>query len=185
VQKRLELEKGLTKQIGDLQVQQLRESGQLEAARRQELIAGFRDLRARLVLENHGDAVKIIDSLIDIGAAKARLDEIEALITHASNERSRAESSVQTRQDAGLLSERQARLELLGIYQRQRDAIQAQLPALASVAAATKSAVDVERLVQYADQVEQLNVLIQKTGDAWGRCAPKCAARSRRASPTS
>jgi hypothetical protein len=167
VQKRLDLEKSLTKQIGDLQVQQLRESGQLEAARRQELIAGFRDLRARLVLENHGDAVKIIDSLIDIGAAKARLEEVEALITQASNERSRAESSVQTRQGAGLLSERQARLELLGIYERQRDAIQAQLPALASVAAATKSAVDVERLVQYADQVEQLNVLIRKTGDAW------------------
>jgi hypothetical protein len=72
------------------------------------------------------------------------------VITHASNERSRAESSVQTRVGAGLLSERQARLELLDIYQRQRDAIQAQLPALAKVAAETKNAVDVERLAQYA-----------------------------------
>src|SRR5690606_18856864 len=86
-----------------------------------------------------------------------------------------AEESVQTRAAAGVISERQAREELLAIYSRQREAIQGLIPALQEQAAATGVAADIELLQSYALELEKLNLLIQQTGDAWRQVRERVA----------
>jgi len=70
-------ERDLSEQISQIRQRLLQEEGSTAEVRRAQIIAEFRDLRARLEIEGRDGGIAIIDRLVNVESAKAQLAELE------------------------------------------------------------------------------------------------------------
>ncbi|MDV2915125.1 hypothetical protein RZ529_14295, partial [Enterococcus faecalis] len=80
-----------------------------DADRQAAIERSYRDLRARLAAESDADGVSLVDRLINVKAAQANLAALEAQWRQVTERLRNAQEAIQTQQQAGLLTEAQAR----------------------------------------------------------------------------
>jgi len=93
---------------------------------------------------------------IDTESAQAELQELQAKIEQIFGDQSRQEQSIQTRQQAGLLTEIGARRELLDLHGRTAAEVDQLLPKMDALAAKTGSPEAIERVRDLTAQVAAL-----------------------------
>ncbi|MCM2479208.1 tape measure protein [Serpentinimonas maccroryi] len=107
-----------------------------DADRRGAILAQYRDLRQRLLAEGDGAGVSLVDRLIDVKAAQANLQTLEANWQLSAERMRTAQQAIQLQQQAGLLSESQARSQIIDLQQQSAVEMERLLPIMQQVAQA-------------------------------------------------
>ncbi|MGO1069719.1 tape measure protein [Lysobacter sp. CA199] len=148
----------LDRTVREVDIALMRNRGDGAAARRKELDLEYKQALADLQAKgNAADAVKI-RLRIDTEVAKVELDDLQAQVDRVFGEQSRQEQSIQTRQQAGLLTELGARRELIDLHARTAAEVDQLLPKMDALAAKTGAPESTERVKDLTAQVAALKV---------------------------
>ncbi|HJS09493.1 MAG TPA: tape measure protein, partial [Pirellulales bacterium] len=148
----------LDRTVQEVDIALMRNRGDGAAARRKELDLEYKQALADLQAKgNAADAVKI-RLRIDTEVAKVELDDLQAQVDRVFGEQSRQEQSIQTRQQAGLLTEIGARRELIELHARTAAEVDQLLPKMDALAAKTGAPESIERVKDLTAQVAALKV---------------------------
>jgi tape measure domain-containing protein len=146
----------LNQTVAEAEANLLRNRGDNAAARQRELLLEHRDSLAELLQRGRtGDWLKLNLS-IDTEVARAQLDDLQAQVDRVFGDQTRQEQSIQTRQQAGLLTEIDARRELLDLHGRTAAEVDQLLPKMDALAAKTGSPEAIERVKDLTAQVTAL-----------------------------
>ena len=122
---------------------------------REALAAEYADLRARLLAEDDTEGLNLIDQLIDVRHAEQRLRELEQT-WQATQERLRVQQdTINIDQDAGLITETEARARLLQLKRESREEMERLLPLMQEAALALGPEA-VTRVQQFRNALAQL-----------------------------
>ncbi|SEI99783.1 Prophage tail length tape measure protein [Azotobacter beijerinckii] len=113
-----------------LQADYLRATGQPAEAAMLEIESKFAQLRKQFVKDGNDAGLAMIDQLIPVEQAKARLDGMQAEIDQAFDRQGRGEQSIDAQVNAGLLTESEGRARLLELHRQTADVIEQYLPEL-------------------------------------------------------
>jgi hypothetical protein len=144
-------------------------TGQSSAADRQTAIErGYRDLKARLLAENDAEGVSLIDRLIDVKAAQANLAALEAEWRLVTERLRNAQEAIQVQQQAGLLTEAQARKEIITLQQQSAAEMERLLPTMQQ-AAQTIGPDAVVRVQAWRNELERTKLVVDELAPLWNR----------------
>jgi len=104
--------------------------------RREAVAMAYRDLRARLLAEGDTAGVSLIDRLIDVKAAQANLDALESKWRLTAERMRNAQEAIRIQQQAGLLTEAQAREQIVRLQQQSAAEMEKLLPLMEQAARA-------------------------------------------------
>ena len=96
----------------------------------------YADLKARLTAAGDGGGVSLVDRLIDVKAAQANLAALESNWRQVTERLRNAQEAIQTQQQAGLLTEAQARQQIVLLQQQSAVEMERLLPTMQQAAAA-------------------------------------------------
>jgi tape measure domain-containing protein len=108
-------EEELAKELAEVQTRINEAEGRTAAARIEALQREFADLRQRLEANGEAAGVALIDKLIDLEGAKARLEELDKVIQSGLSNLRSIESSVAAQVDAGLLTSTEGERQLQAV----------------------------------------------------------------------
>ena len=148
----------LDKTVGGAEVALLRSAGDTAAARQRELLLEHREALAELLERGRTSDWLKLNLSIDTEVARAQLDDLQAKVDRIFGQQSRDEQSIQTRQQAGLLTEIGARRELIDLHARTAAEVDQLLPKMDQLAAKTGSPDSIERVKDLTAQVAALKV---------------------------
>lgn len=144
-------------------------TGQSSAADRQVAIErGYRDLKARLLAENDAEGVSLIDRLIDVKAAQANLAALEAEWRLVTERLRNAQEAIQVQQQAGLLTEAQARKEIVALQRQSAAEMERLLPTMQQ-AAQTIGPDAVVRVQAWRNELERTKLVVDELAPLWNR----------------
>lgn len=144
-------------------------TGQSSAADRQAAIErGYRDLRARLLSENDAEGVSLIDRLIDVKAAQANLAALEAEWRLVTERLRNAQEAIQVQQQAGLLTEAQARKEIVALQRQSAAEMERLLPTMQQAAQAIGPDA-VVRVQAWRNELERTKLVVDELAPLWNR----------------
>ncbi|MGO1069643.1 tape measure protein [Lysobacter sp. CA199] len=149
--------KELTEAVAAAENAILRVQGKEREARERELAEQYAPLLADMKrLGVAGDTTLRLH--IDTESAQAELQELQAQVERVFGDQTRQEQSIQTRQQAGLLTEIGARRELIGLHASTAAEVDQLLPKMEQLAARTGSPDAIERVKDLTTQVAALKV---------------------------
>ncbi|EKM6406007.1 tape measure protein [Pseudomonas aeruginosa] len=144
-------------------------TGQSSAADRQAAIErGYRDLKARLLAENDAEGVSLVDRLIDVKAAQANLAALEAEWRLVTERLRNAQEAIQVQQQAGLLTEAQARKEIVALQRQSAVEMERLLPTMQQ-AAQTIGPDAVVRVQAWRNELERTKLVVDELAPLWNR----------------
>ncbi len=144
-------------------------TGQSSAAARQAAIErSYRDLKARLLAENDAEGVSLIDRLIDVKAAQANLAALEAEWRLVTERLRNAQEAIQVQQQAGLLTETQARKEIVALQRQSAAEMERLLPTMQQ-AAQTIGPDAVVRVQAWRNELERTKLVVDELAPLWNR----------------
>jgi hypothetical protein len=144
-------------------------TGQSSAADRQAAIErSYRDLKARLLAENDAEGVSLIDRLIDVKAAQANLAALEAEWRLVTERLRNAQEAIQVQQQAGLLTEAQARKEIVALQRQSAAEMERLLPTMQQ-AAQTIGPDAVVRVQAWRNELERTKLVVDELAPLWNR----------------
>lgn len=117
-----------------LQADYLRATGQPAEAAMLEIETKFAQMRKQFAKDSNADGLALIDKLIPVEQARAKLDNLQAEIDQAFGRQGRGEQSIDAQVNAGLLTESEGRARLLDLHRQTADAIEQYLPELERMA---------------------------------------------------
>ncbi|MEH6413888.1 tape measure protein [Pseudomonas sp. CGJS7] len=148
----------LDRTVGTAEVALLRNRGDSGAARWRELLLEHWEALAELLERGRTSDWLKLNMSIDTEVAQAQLDDLQAKVDRVFGQQSRDEQSIQTRQQAGLLTEIGARRELIDLHARTAAEVDQLLPKMDQLAAKTGSPQSIERVKDLTAQVAALKV---------------------------
>lgn len=148
-----------TKLLAQLQVDYLKASGRNVEAAGAEIDKKYGALQTRLLAKGDTQGAGLISKLMGIEKAKAELDDLDTKINAIFSEQSRREQSIQAQQQAGLISELGARQQLVELNAQTAQQVQALLPKMQELAAATGDPAALERLKDLESQLGNLRTV--------------------------
>lgn len=154
-----ELDKQLAddaKLLAQLQLDYLKATGQAVDAAGAEIEKKYGELQARLVARGDTDGANLVDSLIGIEKAAAAFADLEQQLDRLYAEQARREQSIQTQIQAGLISEREARRQIIELHQETATQVENLLPQMQELAEATGDPAALDRLKDMSVQLETL-----------------------------
>jgi hypothetical protein len=144
-------------------------TGQSSAAdRRAAIERGYRDLKARLLAESDADGVSLIDRLIDVKAAQANLAALEVEWRLVTERLRNAQEAIQTQQQAGLLTEAQARQQIVALQQQSATEMERLLPTMQQAAQAIGPDA-VVRVQAWRNELERTKLVVDQMAPLWNR----------------
>ncbi|WP_374338595.1 hypothetical protein [Leeia sp.] len=136
---------------------------------RQAAIArSYRDLRARLAAESDTDGVSLVDRLIDVKAAQANLAALEAAWRQVAERLRNAQEAIGIQQQAGLLSEAQARQQIVTLQQQSATEMKRLLPAMQQAAVAIGPDA-VLRVEAWKNELARTRLVVGEMAPLWNR----------------
>ncbi|NMY40901.1 hypothetical protein HBN76_06265 [Pseudomonas sp. WS 5013] len=146
------------KQLSGMQAQLLSSQGQQAAAAAIQIEQQYGELVKRL--QDRGDAagLDLVNRFINVEQAKAQLEELQAEVDRVFADQGRREQTINTQQQAGLLSEIGAREEILDLNQATTAQIEQLLPKMRELAAVTGDPAAIERLKDMESRLGTLTV---------------------------
>ena len=105
-----------------------------DAGRGAAIARQYRDIKAKLIAENDADGASLVDRLIDVKAAQAKLQTLEAQWRQVTERLRNAQEAIETQQQAGLLTESQARQQIVRLQQQSAIEMERLLPSIQQAA---------------------------------------------------
>ncbi|MBE7527448.1 MAG: phage tail protein [Burkholderiales bacterium] len=127
-----------------------------------------RDLRARLAAESDADGVSLIDRLINVKAAQANLAALEAQWRQVTERLRNAQEAIQTQQQAGLLTETQARQQIVALQQQSATEMERLLPTMQQAAQAIGPDA-VIRVQAWRNELDRTRLTVDEMAPLWNR----------------
>ncbi len=139
-----------------------------DADRQAAIARSYRDLRARLAAESDADGVSLVDRLIDVKAAQANLAALEAQWRQVTERLRNAQEAIQTQQQAGLLTEAQARQQIVALQQQSATEMERLLPTMQQAAQAIGPDA-VIRVQAWRNELERTKLVVDELAPLWNR----------------
>ena len=139
-----------------------------DAERQAAIARSYRDLRARLAAESDTDGVALVDRLINVKAAQANLTALEAAWRQVSERLRNAQEAIGIQQQAGLLSETQARQQIVSLQQQSATEMQRLLPAMQQAAVAIGPDA-VLRVQAWQNELARTRLVVDEMAPLWNR----------------
>ena len=139
-----------------------------DADRQSAIERSYRDLRARLAAESDADGVSLIDRLINVKAAQANLAALEAQWRQVTERLRNAQEAIQTQQQAGLLTETQARQQIVALQQQSATEMERLLPTMQQAAQAIGPDA-VIRVQAWRNELDRTRLTVDEMAPLWNR----------------
>lgn len=139
-----------------------------DADRQAAIERSYRDLRARLAAESDADGVSLVDRLINVRAAQANLAALEAQWRQVTERLRNAQEAIQTQQQAGLLTEAQARQQIVALQQQSATEMERLLPTMQQAAQAIGPDA-VIRVQAWRNELERTRLTVDEMAPLWNR----------------
>ncbi len=139
-----------------------------DADRQAAIERSYRDLRARLTLEADADGVSLVDRLINVKAAQANLAALEAQWRQVTERLRNAQEAIQTQQQAGLLTEAQARQQIVALQQQSATEMERLLPTMQQAAQAIGPDA-VIRVQAWRNELDRTRLTVDEMAPLWNR----------------
>ncbi|CAJ0888357.1 hypothetical protein R1479_04404 [Ralstonia mannitolilytica] len=139
-----------------------------DADRQAAIERSYRDLRARLAAESDADGVSLVDRLIDVKAAQANLSALEAQWRQVTERLRNAQEAIQTQQQAGLLTEAQARQQIVALQQQSATEMERLLPTMQQAAQAIGPDA-VIRVQAWRNELDRTKLTVDEMAPLWNR----------------
>lgn len=139
-----------------------------DADRQAAIERSYRDLRARLAAESDADGVSLVDRLIDVKAAQANLAALEAQWRQVTERLRNAQEAIQTQQQAGLLTEAQARQQIVALQQQSATEMERLLPTVQQAAQAIGPDA-VIRVQAWRNELDRTRLTVDEMAPLWNR----------------
>lgn len=151
-----------------LEAEFLRSAGREADAALLEIRTRFEGMRTELEKAGNEAGLAWLDKLIPVAEAKVRVDDVQREMDRILADQQRQEQSVNVQQDAGLITELQARERILDIHRQTYEQLQQLRPVLAELAAQPGAVGEAasQALATLDAQAERLNAttsLLQET----------------------
>jgi hypothetical protein len=128
----------------------------------------YRDLKARLLAENDAQGVSLVDRLIDVKAAQANLSALEAQWRQVTERMRNAQEAIQTQLQAGLLTESQARTQIVALQQQSATEMERLLPTMQQAAQAIGPDA-VIRVQAWGNELARTKLVVDEMAPLWNR----------------
>ena len=139
-----------------------------DADRQAAIERSYRDLRARLAAESDADGVSLVDRLINVKAAQANLAALEAQWRQVTERLRNAQEALQTQQQAGLLTEAQARQQIVALQQQAATEMERLLPTMQQAAQAIGPDA-VIRVQAWRNELDRTKLTVDEMAPLWNR----------------
>lgn len=139
-----------------------------DADRQAAIERSYRDLRARLAAESDADGVSLVDRLINVKAAQANLAALEAQWRQVTERLRNAQEDIQTQQQAGLLTEAQARQQIVALQQQSATEMERLLPTMQQAAQAIGPDA-VIRVQAWRNELDRTKLTVDEMAPLWNR----------------
>lgn len=139
-----------------------------DADRQAAIARSYRDLRARLAAQSDADGVSLVDRLIDVKAAQANLAALEAQWRQVTERLRNAQEAIGIQQQAGLLTEAQARQQIVTLQQQSATEMQRLLPAMQQAAVAIGPDA-VLRVEAWKNELARTRLVVDEMAPLWNR----------------
>lgn len=139
-----------------------------DADRQAAIERSYRDLRARLAAESDTDGVSLVDRLIDVKAVQANLSALEAQWRQVTERLRNAQEAIQTQQQAGLLTEAQARQQIVALQQQSATEMERLLPTMQQAAQAIGPDA-VIRVQAWRNELDRTKLTVDEMAPLWNR----------------
>jgi hypothetical protein len=139
-----------------------------DADRQAAIARSYRDLRARLAAESDADGVSLVDRLINVKAAQANLAALEAQWRQVTERLRNAQEAIQTQQQAGLLTEAQARRQIVALQLQSATEMERLLPTMQQAAQAIGPDA-VIRVQAWRNELERTKLVVDELAPLWNR----------------
>lgn len=151
-------DRALADQQRGLQVAYLQATGQTAEAARLQIEQQYGALLADLQRRGDTAGVNLVKSLINVGEARAQLQQLQTQVDAILGAQSRTEQNIQAEQQAGLISEYAARQQILDLHQRTAAQIDQLIPKMRELVAATGDPRAVEQLKNLEAELGRLKL---------------------------
>jgi len=132
-----------------------------DSDRRSAIEREYRDLRDRLVAQGDDAGVSLVDSLINVKVAQANLQTLEAQWQQSAERMRTAQQSIQLQQQAGLLTEAQARQQIVALQQQTAAEMEQLLPIMERAAQAIGPDA-VQRVQAWRNELAQTGLVVDQ-----------------------
>jgi hypothetical protein len=139
-----------------------------DADRQAAIERSYRDLRARLAAESDADGVSLVDRLINVKAAQANLSALETQWRQVTERLRNAQEALQTQQQAGLLTEAQARQQIVALQQQSATEMERLLPTMQQAAQAIGPDA-VIRVQAWRNELDRTRLTVDEMAPLWNR----------------
>lgn len=151
-------DRALADQQRGLQVAYLQATGQNAEAAKLQIEQQYGELLADLQQRGDEAGVKLVKSLINVGEAQAQLQQLQLQINRVLSDQSRQEQNIQAEQQAGLISEYSARKQILDLHHATAAQLDALIPKMRELVAATGDPRAVEQLKNLEAELARLKL---------------------------
>ena len=161
------------RELADALAQAREELGQItgtatDADRQAAIARSYRDLRARLAAESDAGGVSLVDRQIDVNAVQANLAALESQWRQVTERLRNAQEAIQTQQQAGMLTEAQARQQIVALQQQSATEMERLLPTMQQ-AAQTIGPDAVIRVQSWRNELERTRLVVDEMAPLWNR----------------
>ncbi|MCC6505154.1 MAG: phage tail protein [Aquimonas sp.] len=139
-----------------------------DADRQAAIERSYRDLKARLLAENDAQGASLVDRLIDVKAAQANLSALEAQWRQVTERMRNAQEAIQTQQQTGLLTESQARTQIVALQQQSATEMERLLPTMQQAAQAIGPDA-VIRVQAWGNELARTKLVVDEMAPLWNR----------------
>jgi len=139
-----------------------------DADRQAAIERSYRDLRARLAAESDADGVSLVDRLINVKAAQANLAALESQWRQVTERLRNAQEAIQTQQQAGLLTEAQARQQIVALQQQSATEMERLLPTMQQAVQAIGPDA-VIRVQAWRNELDRTKLTVDEMAPLWNR----------------
>lgn len=145
--------------LAGLQAQILRAQGKEAEALEIEIQQRYGELMKRLKARGDDAGVDIVNGLINIEQARARLNETQAIIDQMFDATSRQEQTIQAQLETGLITEGEARRRIVELHKEQAAEVESLLPLMEQLAIATGDPAALENVERIRAELENMQVI--------------------------
>jgi len=154
------------KLLAQLQIDVMKATGQNVDAAAAEIEKKYGALRKRLEAAGNTDGANLVGQLINIEQAQAELEQLNQQLERVFAEQARREQTISTQQQAGLVSELGARQQILDLNKATAAQVEALLPKMRELAAATGDPAAIERVKDLEVRLANLAVVADQFTNA-------------------
>ena len=149
-------EKDLRQQLDGVRQALLQAQGDGAQAQIEEIRKQYAELLKQLKADGNQAGIDLVESLIDTKTAQAKLDELEGKFRDTIALMQADEQSIQAQQNAGLLTELQAREQIVDLHKKASNELSGLIPKMQELAAATGNPQAVAQVKQLEAQLIDL-----------------------------